>query len=304
MLHLQLQGTADELSLKLAVFDKQLLQERERFLQDLGEVEKWLSEVYSVMEREPNRGHVISYTAEEVRTLQEEYSDDGVNIGDTVGGVTLSEQVKSSDGTDGVAADWLGVQREVSISGSSLGSDILELGAKPEELDASVDVELDDDEYQKQVMQQVLSGSSSPSPTHLEQASQYDTPVDPYDDAVDPFDDSVDPVGEQWVESMEEETDFQTETASVSSGSTLRPERSPDRKRAGEEGEGEEGEGEEGEGEEGEGEGGEGAGVHVQRERGKSLADELGELGIALEGESGEEEVNSEESEEDQESGG
>ena len=70
MLHLQMQGTADELSQKLAVFEGQLLQEKEGFLEDLCEVEKWLSEVYSVLEREPNRGHVISYTAEEVRALQ------------------------------------------------------------------------------------------------------------------------------------------------------------------------------------------------------------------------------------------
>ena len=91
MLHLTLQSTSDVLSGKLALFEENLQQERERFLDELADVEKWLGEVHEVLGREPNRGHMISHTVDEVRELQEEYSEEGVNDD---GGLTLSEGVK------------------------------------------------------------------------------------------------------------------------------------------------------------------------------------------------------------------
>ena len=205
MLHLKLQSVSEALENKLRQFEDNLQQERERFLSELGDVEQWLTEVYSALEREPLR-HVTSYTPEEVCTLQEEYSDDG-----TTGGLTLSEQVKiDPDGMTGAEGEEFSVHREVSISGSSLGSDLLDLGVEPEVLDASVNVELEDDEYKKQVLERVFSPSPSPSPSPLDQPAPCESSVDP----------SGDPVGGQWAESMEEEEeemDYQTETASVSS---------------------------------------------------------------------------------------
>ena len=299
MLHLTLQSTADTLTSKLDVFRDNLQQERERFLTDLGDIEQWLSDVYGVLSREPRRDDIISYTPREVRDLQEEYSEEGVNTAQVL---TLSEQVKLGDELIGG-----GIHREVSISGSSLGSDLIDLGAGLESLETSVDVDIEDDEYEKQVMERVLSGSDgspSPSPSPLERPAQIDTSGESYDDRSGPFDDQVDPVGEQWAESMDdgEETDFQTETASISSGSTLReaPDRSPDPKRVNTELSEEEVNSEEvktsiGSDEE----------RDEEREKvGMSLADELGELGIELEQEISEKGVKSEDEPESEESGG
>ena len=304
ILHLKLQSTSEALHDRLQLFEENLQQERERFLTELGDVEEWLAEVYSVVRMEPNRAGTIAYTPEEVRAFQEEYSDEGVTADR---GLTLIKPDNIGDG----AADQFSVHREVSISGSSLGSDLLELGVGPEILETSVDVELGDDEYQKQVMEQVLSGSSaspspktSPSPSPLEQA---ETSSAPLESSVDPFDDPVDPVGGEWAESMEEETDVQTETASVSSADTLRdaPDRSPDSKKTAgaefsEEEVNPEGVKEEmsehdkqrGEKEEGE-------------TVGRSLADELSDLGIELEQDVSDKEVKSEDDQDaSEESGG
>ena len=318
ILQLQLQGITDSLAEKLALFEDNLQQEREKFLKDLCDVEDWLTEVYDVLEKEPRRDHILSYSSEEVRTMQEEYSDNGVintESGDALGGEVSTEQVKldTGDTTDGMqmeAVKEFDIHREVSISGSSLGSDILDIGVEAGLLETSVDVGLEDDEYQQQVLDRVLSGSSSPSPSPsaLEQPSLFDSSVDPLDDLVD----SVDPVGGQWAEMMEEETDFQTETASISSGSTLpedsrSPEKSSDARRVGTEFSEEEVNLEGVKQESSSSEGGdrdEGGGE--RGEVGRSLADELGELGIDLEGEfgGGIHSEDSEVEEDDQESGG
>ena len=288
MLHLSLQSTAEALANKLELFQENLLQEKERFLDELADVETWLAEVYEVLAREPNRDQEVSYTLEEVCGLQEEYSEEGVN---TDGGeLTLSEGVKPGERVE----ESLSVHREVSISGSSFGSELLEM-AEHEVAETSVDVELEDDEYEKQVLEQVLSDSSpSPSPSPLERP---DTSDDNIGQLADPFGDSV---GQEWAESMEEgeETDLQTETASVSSGSTLRegPFRSPDGKRFAAEFSEEEVNPEEVRGEE------ETEGRGVKRQ--KSLADELGELGVELEEEISEQGVKSEDEQESGESGG
>ena len=297
MLHLKFQSTSQDLATKLDLFAKNLQQEKERFLDELVDVEKWLTEVYDVLTRDPNRDQEISYSIEEVYGLQEEYSEEGVNVGGGGGGLTLSEQVKQEEGVE----ESLSVHREVSISGSSLGSELLEM-VEPEALESSVDVDLEDEEYEKQVLEQVLSDSSpSPSPSPLDTPN---TSTEQIGELADPFGDPVDPVGQQWAESMEEEgeeTDFQTETESISSESTLReaPNRSPDSKRAAAEFSEEEVNPEEVKG-------------HAEEEekkgieRQKSLADELGELGLELEEEFGEKEVKSEEEEEQEseESGG
>ena len=313
VLHLSLQSTANSLSEKLELFRDNLQREREGFLADLSDVEEWLGEVYSALRREPTRGRVPSFPPGEVHTLKEEYSEEGVTA--TAASepsseeLTLLEEVKREDGGFVVS---LGIHRDVSISGSSFGSDLLDLGAGPDVMDTSVDVELEDEEYQKQVMERVMSGSDnsspSPSPSPLERPTPLNTSGE---SRSDPFDDPVDPVGEQWAESMEdeeeEETDFQTETASVSSGSTLRegPDRSPDPRRAAaefsEEEVNTEGVKDSGESEEEEGGGDEEGG---EERRGMSLADELGELGIELEQEVGDKGVKSDEDPESEESGG
>ena len=278
MLHLDLQSTSASLSGKLSLFEDNLQSERERFLDELSDVEQWLSNVYDVLRREPVRDHVTSYTTDEVRELQEEYSEEGVNVGG--GGLTLLEQVELGEG-----AETYGVHREVSISGSSLGSDLLDVAVGQEILDTSVDVELEDEEYEKRVLERVLS----PSPV-----AEGDD--DPIGNPSDPFDDPDNPVGEQWAESMEEEEEEegtdQAETGSVSSVSTLRedPNKSPDTRFAA---------AEFSEEEVNPGDVGEGVTSEVGEEvRGKSLADELGELGIELEEEISDKGVKTEEEEE------
>ena len=292
MLHLNLQSTSESLANKLDLFEDNLQLEKERFLDELAEVEKWLLEVNEVLTRDPNRDHDISYSVEEVCGLQDEYSEEGVNAGVEL---TLSEQVKIGEGVE----ESLSIHREMRISGSSFGSEILEI-VEPEILESSVDVELEDDEYEKQVLERVLSDSSpSPSPSPLERP---DTSDENIGQPSDQFGDPVDPVGQQWAESMEEEgeeTDIQTETASISSGSTLREwmYRSPDSKRVSAEFSEEEVNPETGEEEKEE-----------EEERGfvrqKSLADELGELGVELEEDISEQGVKSEEEQESEESGG
>ena len=275
MLHLDLQSTSACLSGKLSLFEDNLQSERERFLDELSDVEQWLNNVYDVLRREPVRDHVTSYTTEEVRELQEEYSGEGVNVGG--GGLAFLEQVELGEG-----AETYGVHREVSISGSSLGSDLLDVAVGQEILDTSVDVELEDEEYEKRVLERVLS----PSPV-----AEGDD--DPIGNPSDPFDDPDNPVGEQWAESMEEEEEEegtdQAETGSVSSVSTLRedPNKSPDTRFAA---------AEFSEEEVNPGEVGEGVTSEVGEEvRGKSLADELGELGIELEEEISDKGVKTEE---------
>ena len=293
MLHLNLQSTSEALAIKLDLFTDNLQQEKERFLDELVDVEKWLTEVYDVLTRDPNRDQEISYSIEEVYGLQEEYSEEGVNIGGSGGGLNLLEQVKQEEGVE----ESLSVHREVSISGSSLGSELLEM-VEPEALESSVDVDLEDEEYEKQVLEQVLS-DSSPSPSPLDTPN---TSTEQIGELADPFGDPVDPVGQQWAESMEEEgeeTDFQTETESISSESTLKeaPNRSPDSKRTAAEFSEEEVNPEEVKGQ-----------VEEEEKKGierqKSLADELGELGLELEEEIGEKEVKSEEEQESEEESG
>lgn len=299
MLQLQLQATTDSLTQKLMLFEDNLSHERKRFLGELCDVENWLEEVYAVLERDPIHEHVPCYTPEEVHAMQEEYSDDGVierefDAAATEEGAS-QEQVNSEsvDGTDG--SHDFSVHREVTISGSSLGSDIIDHYDGIEQLDTSVDVEMSDEQYQQQVMSRVLSGSSSPSsssssshsPSHLEQSGPFET-------SVDPFDDPVDPVGDEWAGMMEEETDFQTDTASMSSASTLQGEgqglaKSPDSKRVAVELSEDEVNIEEAKPD---------SEKVEEKNRGKSLADELGELGVELEQDFGEEEVVNEEAEE------
>ena len=289
MLHLNLQSTSESLTNKLDLFEDNLQQEKERFLDELADVEKWLLEVNEVLTKEPSRDHDISYSVEDVRGLQEEYREEGFSVE-----LTLSEQVKTGEGVE----ESLSVHREVRISGSSCGSELFEI-VEPEILESSVDVELEDEEYEKQVLERVLSDSSpSPSPSPLERP---DTSDENIGQPSDPFGDPVDPVGQQWAESMEEEgedTDVQTETASISSGSTLREGayRSPDSKRVSAEFSEEEVNPETGEEEK------------EQEERGfvrqKSLADELEELGVELEDDISEQGVKSEEEQESEEESG
>ena len=346
MLQLQLQGVAEGLGGKIQLFEDDLQQEREKFLQELCDVEGWLVEVDRVLLKEPNREFMPSFTRHEVQAMEKEYSDTGVNtLGAAQGEGEFSlEQVKRDPGDGEFEKQQQEVvkvfdfPREVSISGSSLGSEILELNIGQDQLETSVDVELEDEEYEQEVLQRVLSGSSSPSshsssssssssssPSPLERPDPLYNLGDPFRNPAGPLDSSADPVGAQWAEGMEEEeSDAQTETASISSGSTLRGDaqgldKSPESiGRTGaefsEKGvnlDGVEVEvsfvhvSSEGEGDSGESEGGEESGG---REVGKSLADELSEIGVELEQGPGEDGVKSDEEPEaeqrDQESGG
>lgn len=306
MLQLQLQGIAENLTVKLELFEDNLRQEREKFLKELCDVENWLEEVYGVLERDPRHDLVPFYTPEEVHAMLEEYSDDGFideecdAAAPREGASPEGVKSESVDGTHDITE--FSLHRELTISGSSLGSDILNQFDGTELMETSVDVEMSDEEYQQQVMDRVMSGSSSSSssnsPSHLERSAPLET-------SVDPFDDPVDPVGDEWAGLMEEETDFPTDTASVSSSSTLRGDgqgqtKSPDMKRVAVEFSEDE--------------------VNVdevkpdnrgserveEKREGKSLAEELGELGVELEQDfTGEKEANEEDGEEsEQESGG
>ena len=173
----------------------------------------------------------------------------------------------------------------VRTSGSSLGSEILEMGGDHEPLDQSVDVELEDDEYQERVLSKVLSDSSaSPSPSASPTTGSA---------RFDEFDSSVDPVGQYFAEDMEETApdEAPVDTVSVSSESTLK-------------GEGPRSQGQSAEFEEEEEKEASVEGVKVGAEEvkeksdtiGRSLADELAELGMELEQESSDKEVNEPES--------
>ena len=303
---LHLQGLSETLSDKIRLFESNLQLERQRFLRELSDVESWLKETYATLRKEPNREFLPYHSREDVQEMQEEYSREGVkpesppSTPERGGREYSAEGVKEEEGEEVLPSELLEISQRVKMSGSSLGSDILDMEGGQEPLETSVDVELGDEEYQTQVLRRVLSESSSPSPSASPSHSS-SSREEEGESSVDQFESSVDPVGQEWAEEMEEETDGQTETASVSSASTLRGEKggqerspesgklvaefgkeevdvevfiqgSPEKERGGG-------------GEEGRGEGGEeGRGAGGKEGRvGRSLADELSELGMELE---------------------
>ena len=255
-------------------------------------MESWLKEAYATLRKEPNREFLPYHSREDVQDLQEEYSREGVKPESPPSSPERGERessaegVKEEEGEEVLPSELLEISQQVKMSGSSLGSDILDIDGGQEPLETSVDVELGDEEYQQQVLRRVLSESShspsaSPSPSLSSREEEGESPVDP-------FESSVDPVGREWAEEMEEETDRQTETASVSSESTVRGDKvGQERKLEAEFGD-EEVDVEviiQGSPEKGRGGGGEEGRVGGGEEgrAGRSLADELSELGMELE---------------------
>lgn len=292
---LHLHGLSETLSDKIQLFESNLQLERQRFLRELGDVEIWLKEAYATLRKEPNREFLPYHSREDVQDLQEEYSREGVkpesppSSPERGGRESSAEGVKEEEGEEVLPSELLEISQQVKMSGSSLGSDILDIDGGQEPLETSVDVDLGDEEYQQQVLKRVLSESSSASHSHSSSPSPSSSSrEEERESPVDPFESSVDPVGQEWAEEMEEETDRQTETASVSSESTVRGDKvGQERKLEAEFGDeevdvevviqGSPEKGREGGGEEGRVRGEEEGRV------GRSLADELSELGMELE---------------------
>ena len=211
MLLLKCQELAEKFEEKIDHLEKELHSHRERFVADLSEVEAWLAQVYSLLSQEPAREATEGYGGQQ---LESEASGAFVVMGgggevetrDTFVVRGGRERVKypsepcSFDSVDGNLVMMMEAE-----DGSPFDKQVL---------NSSVDIALEDEEYEQEVLKRVLS------PVEGEGEGEGET----VEQEMEGGEGHVDPLLFEMEEEGGREEEEREEVGSVSSECTLRSE--------------------------------------------------------------------------------
>ena len=155
MVNLKCQSLCLKFDEKLEILGKELESQSEKFMNELEDVEMWIYNAYSILREEPGREIEGIYSQEEMDAEEDEVMGQRSHeVGPTVGGRGPGRRRGGGRRQFGRFAGT----PDLFSSDGSLGSEGF-MGSLEEDKvhDTSVDPDLSDDEYSRQIVERVIS---------------------------------------------------------------------------------------------------------------------------------------------------